>query len=75
MGSVSDFHACLPAASEKVTRSPSGKSVMGDGKSSNMTETSRGTAYLALATGEKSTSMMPKERNAQAAHHMFQDAF
>ena len=71
MDPVGDIHACLPAASGNMTRSSSGKTVMGDDKSTN--ETSRATAYPALGTAENSMSIVPKERNTGC--NMFRVAF
>ena len=63
MESVGDIHACLPAASGNVTSSPFGKTMMGDGKSTN--KTSRATAYPAPGTAENSRGIVPKERNTR----------
>ena len=72
MESVGDIHACSPAASGNATISPSGKTVMGDGKSTN--KTSRATAYVAVGTaGNIGMSIVPKERNT--AGKMFLVAF
>jgi hypothetical protein len=62
MESAGGIHTCLPAASGGLMILPSGKTVMGDGESTNMR--SRTTSYPAVGTAKKScTSIVLKEKN------------
>ena len=55
---VGEIDGCPPA---NVTKSHSGKTMMGDGKSTN--KTSRAAAYQALGMAEDSIDIVPRERN------------
>jgi hypothetical protein len=61
MESEGDIHARISAALGNVKISPSGMTVMGDGKSTN--KTGRDTAYPAVGAAENSRSIVLTERN------------